>query len=68
MKNIYFRNGVLIYYGNPAGYLSDGKVILDSIFDKGDIKEFLSEKEKLTVEVREGVYDRLKIYPIKWTR
>ena len=59
MKNIYFRNGVLIYYGNPAGYLSDGKVILDSIFDKGDIKEFLSEKEKLTVEVREGVYDRL---------
>lgn len=43
MKNIYFRNGVLIYYGNPAGYLSDGKVILDSIFDKGEIKEFLSE-------------------------
>ena len=59
MKNIYFRNGVLIYYGNPAGYLSDGKVILDSIFDKGEIKEFLSEKEKLAVEVREGVYDRL---------
>ena len=59
MKNIYFRNGVLIYYGNPAGYLSDGKVILDSIFDKGEIKEFLSEKENLAVEVREGVYDRL---------
>ena len=61
MKNIYFRNGVLIYYGNPAGYLSDGKVILDSIFDKGEIKEFLSEKEKLAVEVREGVYDRLSV-------
>ena len=55
MKNIYFRNGVLIYYGNPAGYLSDGKVILDSIFDKGEIKEVLSEKETLAVEVREGV-------------
>lgn len=59
MNKIYFRNGVLIYYGNPAGYLSDGKVILDSIFDKKEIRDFLSEKEKLAVEVREGVYDRL---------
>lgn len=24
MKNIYFRDGILIYYGNPAGYLSEG--------------------------------------------
>lgn len=59
MQGISFRNGVLIYYGNPAGYLLDGKVILDAIFDKKDIISFLSEKEHLTVEVREGVYDRL---------
>ncbi len=37
MKNIYFRDGILIYYGNPAGYLSEGKVVLDSIFDKEEI-------------------------------
>lgn len=47
MKNIYFRDGILIYYGNPAGYLSEGKVVLDSIFDKEEIIAFLSEKEKL---------------------
>ena len=34
MKNIYFRDGILIYYGNPAGYLSEGKVVLDSILIK----------------------------------
>ena len=59
MKNIYFRDGILIYYGNPAGYLSEGKVVLDSIFDKEEIIAFLSEKEKLAVEIRSGVYDRL---------
>lgn len=54
-----FRDGILIYYGNPAGYLSEGKVVLDSIFDKEEIIAFLSEKEKLAVEIRSGVYDRL---------
>ena len=59
MKSIYFCDGILFYYGNPAGYLSDEIVILDSIFDKEEIITYLSEKEKLTVEIREGVYDRL---------
>ena len=56
MKNIFFRDGILIYYGNPAGYLSEGKVVLDSIFDKEEIIAFLSEKEKLAVEIRSGVW------------
>ena len=59
MKNIYFRDGILIYYGNPAGYLSGQTVVLDSIFDKAEIIAYLSEKEKLAVEIRSGVYDRL---------
>ena len=59
MKKIYFSNRILNYYGNPAGYLTDGKVVLDSIFNKKDVIEYLSEKEKLAVEIRSGVYDRL---------
>ena len=43
MKNIFFRDGILIYYGNPAGYLSEGKVVLDSILDKEEIITFMSE-------------------------
>lgn len=59
MKNIYFCDGILIYYGNPAGYLSEEKVVLDSIFDKEEIITYLSEKERKAVEIRSGVYDRL---------
>ena len=58
MKKIYFSNVILNYYGNPAGYLTDGKVVLDSIFNKKAIIDYLSEKE-LAVEIRSGVYDRL---------
>ena len=59
MKQLYFDNGVLMYYGNPAGYLADGKVVLDPIFEKEEIISFVREGEKLAVEVRPGVYNRL---------
>ena len=59
MKQIFFRNGILIYYGNPAGYLSDGKVILDSLFEREELLLYIKEKEQAEVEIREGIYDRL---------
>lgn len=59
MKQIYFRNGVLFYYGNPAGYVNGEKVILDSLFEKADLLHFLKEKQNLEIEIREGIYDRL---------
>lgn len=30
MRKIYFQNGILFYYGNPAGYLQGGTVVLDT--------------------------------------
>lgn len=59
MKNIYFRNGVLIYYGNPAGYLLEGTVILDSLFEKEELIRYIKGNIQAEVEIREGVYDRL---------
>ncbi|MBR5230130.1 MAG: hypothetical protein IKW01_04660 [Firmicutes bacterium] len=59
MEKIYFRNGILVYYGNPAGYLTGKKVVLDPIFDKKEIMDYLSAKGNLTVEIRAGVYERL---------
>lgn len=59
MKYIYIRNGVLVYYGNPAGYLSGDKVILDSLFEKEELLRFIKAELKVEVEIREGVYDRL---------
>lgn len=59
MRNIYSSNGVLYYYGNPAGCLMQGKAVVDPLFYKDDLRQYLEEKEGLTVEVREGIYDRL---------
>lgn len=59
MKQIYFRNGVLFYYGNPAGYLSGEQAVVDSLFEREELIAFLHEKQNLEVEIREGVYDRL---------
>lgn len=59
MKNIYFQNGILFYYGNPAGYLHDGTVVLDSLFHKVELVRYIREKEQAEIEIREGVYDRL---------
>lgn len=59
MKYIDIRNGVLIYYGNPAGYLSGEKVILDSLFEKEELFKYIKAELKAEVEIREGVYDRL---------
>ena len=61
MAKIFMRDGILMYYGNPAGYLLDGKVILDSLFEKEDLLRYIKEQEKAEVEIREGVYDRLLI-------
>lgn len=59
MRNIYFQNGILFYYGNAAGYLHGGTVVLDSLFNKEELVRYIREKERTEVEIREGVYDRL---------
>lgn len=59
MKKIFYHNGILYYYSNPAGYRMGETLILDSIFAKEDLIAYLSETEKLSVKIRDGVYDRL---------
>lgn len=59
MKQVYFREGVLMYYGNPAGYLLEEKAVIDSMFDKKELRDYLKSVEKLDVVVKEGIYDRL---------
>lgn len=59
MRNIYFQDKILFYYGNAAGYVHDGTVVLDSLFNKEELVRYIREKEQAEVEIREGVYDRL---------
>lgn len=59
MENLFFRNGVLHYYGNPAGYQSGKVVYVDSIFNKEELVSYVVSQGYEKVEVRDGVYDRL---------
>ncbi len=48
-----------MYFGNPVGYQTGNKVMVDSLFVKEDISSFIKEKLGLGVEVRNGIFDRL---------
>lgn len=58
LKNIEIRNGRVLYYGNEAGYVENGRAMVDPIFQRDDLSEFLT-KEKLEVLWTNGVYERL---------
>lgn len=52
MKRIYIQNGILYYYGNPAGYRHGETIVLDVLFEKEELVRFVREKEQAEVEVR----------------
>lgn len=58
MKNMEIRNGRVLYYGNEAGYVENGKAVVDPIFRGDELAGFL-QKEKLEALWTNGVYDRL---------
>lgn len=58
MKNIEIRNGRVLYYGNEAGYVENGRAVVDPIFQSDELSDFLA-KEKLDTLWTNGVYDRL---------
>ena len=44
MKRIDIVDGILYYYGNPAGCVSGETAILDTMFQKEELIRFLTEK------------------------
>ena len=78
MGGIEMKNGLLIYYGNPAGYLKENEATVDTMFKSKEFEEWLSEK-KFISNWTEGVFERLskgeklgdplvKISPLKSVR
>ena len=57
MKRIYVQNGIVFFYGNPAGYLGDGKAVIDCMFQKEELVSFVKEQFLVEPVFREGVYD-----------
>ncbi|MDR0951508.1 MAG: hypothetical protein LBM18_01105 [Oscillospiraceae bacterium] len=56
--SIELRNGVIHYYGNPAGYVEKNTAAVDEMFSCPELTAWLN-KRGLTAEWREGVYERL---------
>ena len=59
MKRIDIVDGILYYYGNPAGCVSGETAILDTMFQKEELIRFLTEKGIENPVFRGGVYDQL---------
>lgn len=58
MKSIEIRGGRVLFYGNEAGYVENGKAVVDPIFRGAELSNFLAE-ERLEALWTNGVYDRL---------
>lgn len=60
MKPIRMENGIILYYGNRAGCVAEGRAIVDPMFQSAELELFL-QKQKTIREVRwqNGTFDRL---------
>ena len=59
MAGIAVKNNLILYYGNIAGDVEDGKAVLDPMFKNEYLTRFLQEKKGLEPCWQDGVYDRL---------
>ncbi|KAF5069623.1 YodL-like protein [anaerobic digester metagenome] len=58
MSNIQIKKGFIYYYGNPAGYVKEQIAVVDTMFQKEELKQWLTEKN-LSTTWTDGVFERL---------
>ena len=58
MGGIEMKNGLLVYYGNPAGYVKDDRATVDTMFQSKEFEEWLSEI-KFIPNWSDGIFERL---------
>ena len=58
MSGISLENGLITYYGNPAGYTAKEKAVVDSIFRNEELSGWLKNRS-LTPQWTDGVMERL---------
>lgn len=59
MKGVQIQNNRILYYGNIAGYIKKGKAVVDPLFQNEELQSYLTEREGLNVEWRNGTFARL---------
>lgn len=58
MPGITLKNGLISYYGNPAGYIEKDGAMMDSIFQNDELSAWLQNRS-LTPRWTDGVMERL---------
>src|SRR5699024_3689672 len=58
MSRIQLKNGRIIYYGNPAGYVEDNIATVDSMFKSEELENWIQQR-KLIPKWKEGVFERV---------
>ena len=58
MSGIEFKNGCIIYYGNPAGYLNEEEATVDKMFQSKEFEDWLADRN-LEALWKDGVFERL---------
>lgn len=46
MKGISLQKGIILYYGNAAGYITGEAAVVDSMFESQELKDFLDNQKK----------------------
>lgn len=59
MNGVSIKNHRVLFYGNTAGYIENGRAIVDPMFRCEELKDYLTMKQGLEIEWTNGVYDRL---------
>jgi len=59
MNGIQIKNNCILFYGNTAGYIENGKAVVDPMFQCEELTDYLVEKQKLEVRWTDGVFDRM---------
>ena len=59
MHGVFIKKDRILFYGNTAGYIENGKAIVDPMFHCEELKDYLAEKQGLEIQWTNGVFDRL---------
>lgn len=60
MKQIQIENGVIRYYGNQVGRVTEGCAVVDPMFQNEALESFLRKQRNIQkIQWQDGIYDRL---------
>lgn len=60
MKSINIsKEGIVEYYGNKAGYIKNHTAVMDEMFKRAEIEQYLTAENGIAVVWENGIYDRL---------